>query len=581
MKAFFQFISTSFYCLLLLFGGGCAPFRLTIGNTSPEKLKIDRVFFAQNHVQEPGSPYFKLVGSMPTLIKVQVYSETGAPAPVVIARLDLDSKTLDLPLCGPKTLPRRPTCDPVLMPQSYTDSFTAMIPKEWVRTGLKVTVELRDYDYLGLDADDNDYTHSVSANRIKILDRQVLNDLTIGAPTQLVMQMFDIHYFGGGVGADLPQGWQSELQAKLPVAKLVVHRARGLMFNEIVMPPMFDKPSGKYTSLADFKQRTGHDYDGEQGVALRWGSALKAAGGRHQFWRPYHMNICGVHAGGQGGGYRSCGSIHRHGVIIHELGHSFGLPHWIKNKDYPYKRTMYGQDQGKPTVPNAGPVWAFDMGRADFIAPRRMVGGKLVWTKDPMQGGGKSGLKDYMFKHFSDYSDWRMQKRFENQGVYWNAAAGNYAQWDQTTGAYDKVVENDGVLLPLERDVQVISLLASANVVVPEANIIYSPIGPYTGGLIRMFHADSPVDRLEAQKFGYSDAHTNVCLRVTQGGKVSTYIMRAGVSPDDDPMKVFNASAINLPARDGAITRAELLYCPNVISKGITPAGRVLYSVDF
>ena len=51
------------------------------------------------------------------------------------------------------------------------------------------------------------------------------------------------------------------------------------------------------------------------------------AGGGHGLWRPYHINICGVHAGGQAGGYRSVSSIHRHGVIIHELGHALGMHH--------------------------------------------------------------------------------------------------------------------------------------------------------------------------------------------------------------------------------------------------------------
>ena len=54
------------------------------------------MFFAQHHVLPPESPLFKLVGNLEALIKVHVYSETGARAPGVFAIVDLDSKTLEL-----------------------------------------------------------------------------------------------------------------------------------------------------------------------------------------------------------------------------------------------------------------------------------------------------------------------------------------------------------------------------------------------------------------------------------------------------------------------------------------------------
>lgn len=540
-------------------------------------LRIDRVFFAQQHVLEPDNPLFKLVGGLDALIKVQVYAETPTPSPSVVALLELDSRTKEIALQGPAMLPPRPTCDPVLMEHSYADSFTAIVPAEWVRSGLKVTVELREHNYIGLSEDDFDYSISVAANRISVSDRKVFDSLAVGAPTALVMQMFDVHYFGRGLGSDHPQGWERELEAKLPVASLTVHRARNLIFREIVMPPMFDGPSARYSSPEEFKERTGHDYDGEQGIALRWCAALKAAGGSFGLWRPYQINICGVHAGGQAGGYRGCSSMHRHGVVIHELGHTFGLPHWAGRKDYPYTRTMYGEDTGEPTTPNAGPTWAFDIGRRTFIAPRRMVDGKLDWKRDPMQGGGQSGLKEFMYNHFSDYSVSRMRHRFEEQAVYWDAESGQYARWNQESGAYDRIVENDGVQLPVERDAEVISVMASANAVVPDANIIYPPIGPYTAGLVRRFEADSVADREAAQAVGYTDETCSVCVRVTQGGAVKTYLMRAAISPEDDPLQAFNVSAINLPARDGDVTLAELLYCPKAVSEGVTVGSRVLY----
>ncbi len=237
---------------------------------------------------------------------------------------------------------------------------------------------------------------------------------------------------------------------------------------------------------------------------------------------------------------------------------------------------MYGKIQGDACGPNAGPRWAFDVGRRDFIPPRKMVNGILVWKKDPMQGGGWSREKNYMYNHFSDYSINRMQRRIEQRATFWNEELQNYARWNQETGAYDKIIENEGMRFPVERDVEVISLLVTANAAVPEANIIYDPIGPYEAGLARVFDADSAKSRAEAQGFGYTAEKCNVCLKVTQGGKVRTYLLPIKVSVDDDPLKAFTVSAINLPARDGEVTRVELLHAPDVMTRGITSSTKVL-----
>jgi len=540
--------------------------------------RIDRIFFAQHHVLEPTNQYFKLIGSLEALIKVQVYSDSPMPAPYVFAILELNGNIREIRLLGPKQLDKKPDVDPVLMEHSYDDSFTAVIPGEWIKTGLKASVEIRDYNYNDVGNDDADYGESSPGKYINVLDQKDLGAINVGAPTKLVMQFFDIHYFGRGKGADFPEGWETEMKARLPVADLTIHRAKGIMFDEIVMQPMQEKPSTKYKSVEEFRQKMGIDFDGEQGIALQWCRALKEAGGTFAFWRPYEVTIGGVHSGGQAGGYRSCANLHRHGVILHELGHTFGLPHWATNRDYPYKRTMYGKDRGEETIPNAGPTWAFDINRREFLAPYTIVEGKRDWKRDPMHGGAWSREKDYLYRHFSDYSMMRIKKRLEDQAVYWNEELGQYAQWNQETAAYDKVVENDGVKLPIERDVDVISLLATANLVVPDSNIIYPPIGPYTGGLIRLFDAEVETDRKAAESLGYGGDKCSVALRVTQGGNTKTYLLKAKVSPDDDPLKAFTAAAINLPARGGQVTKAELLYCQDLISKGITEDAKVLYS---
>ena len=56
---------------------------------------IDKVFFAQQHVQEPSDPLFKMVGNLPALIKVQVYSDKPRKAPGVVAILRLGKMKRD------------------------------------------------------------------------------------------------------------------------------------------------------------------------------------------------------------------------------------------------------------------------------------------------------------------------------------------------------------------------------------------------------------------------------------------------------------------------------------------------------
>ena len=55
-----------------------------------------------------------------------------------------------------------------------------------------------------------------------------------------------------------------------------------------------------------------------------------------------YVNIGGVPAGGQAGGLLGVGALGSGGVLHHELGHAFGLPHAADNPDHPYKGPMHG-----------------------------------------------------------------------------------------------------------------------------------------------------------------------------------------------------------------------------------------------
>jgi hypothetical protein len=153
--------------------------------------------------------------------------------------------------------------------------------------------------------------------------------------------------------------------------------------------------------------------------------------------------------------------------------------------------------------------------------------------------------------------------------------------WQQETGAYtQKARPRGGPNCPVEDDIDVISVLASASLVTPEANIVYPPIGPYLAGRLEVFDAASPESGSKARGHGYDDSNCSLCLRVTQGGKATAYLVKTGLQPGGDPKdaKTFEVFAINLPARDGEIMQADLLHTPGVMSKGLAPDAKVLFS---
>jgi len=535
----------------LKLGGAFAD--AVLRDSQPLDPRIGAVWLAQTHVMQPDQPYFKLTGNRETLLKADVISPGGGPSPEVFAVIVSGSETNTLQLKGPKNLPRSLPSEPGRVQHRFEDSFTGIIPAKWVRKGLEVEI------------------HAGSS--------PVHRKVSVGAPTVVNMKMFDVHYFGRGTN-DYPKDFFKELEAKWPVAGLEIERVRGINFPELVIPARDKLPAVRIESPEDYQKKTGAKFDGEQAAALQWVWALSRAGGNRNVAMCY-INILGVSAGGQAGGFNGVGTI-RLGIMNHELGHALSLPHIGEQKNYPYRGEMFGIRPPKVfNEVHVGPTWAFDLPTRTFIPPT-VQRGSTRWPAgqykaDPMQGGGDGDQEEeFLLRHFSDYNVRRMQAYLEGHVAI--RRDGNYYKWDDGAGAYTQKVENDGVKYPVAQDVPVFSAMAAMTMLDLDVNMVYPPIGPYRGNLIRTFDPRSKSDRALAQRIFSPKGGCDFTLRIAQGGKESLYLLPASAADEKNlnVMRDLTTAAVNVRADAGQITSVELLYTPKADQLGVNEHPRVL-----
>ncbi len=512
-------------------------------NEDSEKTSIDAVYFGQTHVQKPEDEYFTLVSNRKALIKVHLTSSVNSiQSPEVVAVVKLNGDKIKIPLSGPDILPTHFNDTPCDVKHSHDDSFTGMIPKEWVKPGMSVKIK---------------------AGKL----RKFINYIEVGAPTVLKINMFDMYSFQDN-DKDFPDGWKEEFEAKLPVSDMIVERQK-VFFDEIVLIPRNGQPAKRVYSTNETSR-------GEQ-TAARWMNALMDAAGTARRNHFYYANVHGLKMkNARGGGFSALGIGAGEGYLLHEMGHGLSLAHSSQGF-WPYKGTMCGIESEKNHV---GSTWFFNLDHEKFVSPISERTGSFKTS--PMLGGGLGKEKETWaltnLKHYSDYEVNKMQKYLQKHMVVWNSELKSYASWNNVEKAYTNFVNNNGVLYPIERDVDVISILTSVSAVTSDANIIYPPIGSYKAGLISLFDPRFGYDRTLAEENFCPKEGCDVSLKVIQGGEKKFIMLPISWDDNADPLHKgsLNTKAINLRASDGEVTKVQLLYTPDAEHNGLPKKQKVI-----
>lgn len=475
---------------------------------------IDAVYFAQTHVQKIDHPYFKLVSNRPALIKVDLHNDSTDLIPLIeVYRAGHSDEKVTLH--PPQTLPTASINRPNSI-ESHTqeDAFTAQLPASWIKPELELFINVNG-------------------------SNQWRKTINVGADNAMIMNMFDIHYFAR-TNKQYPDQWDSELAAKLPISSLDIRQVKNILFEELVIPRRSGLPPARVSSKAEYQQLTGKRFDGEQAAALQWVNALQEASGRAKRWSLHYVNIHGVPAGGQAGGFKGVGYGASHGVLLHELGHALGLPHWQQNQAYPYRGDLFNISAPAAGAVHAGPTWAYDLTKNTFIPPYFTKAAGREFKRDPMAGGGNNSEDPaFLYRHFSDYSVFRMQSWLEAQMIRWHAPSKRWQKWDKGQQRYAAIDQTgDGefrydTLLPNSPDDLVISIMASISGQhdkgmsqngLDHLNMIYPPIGPFKSGRIPLFDPSRRSDRLTMNQMQYCPADgCDLTFKVTQGGKLYYY----------------------------------------------------------
>ena len=560
-------------------------------------IQAGSVDIAQTHVLNAdgafgpnGGVQPRIIGNRDTLLKVNfVASQSGVAASRLSAWLTLfnaQNQKTSILLSPPTTVTTFPTTfdiSPATVVHSFSNSYTAVIPAQWVKPGL--TWELNWVVF--------NETGGVSSTQ---LIRS--GPLYVGPPHQFITTLIDVQWFTR-VSTFKDMGILfDEMRQKMPVSGIEVRRSMNNFFPKVAMPRTGNFLPVILENAADLVARGG----GGVTRSNHWASVLQKAAGRNY----YEVSDFGVINQNLNGGLGSDGYFFSSqagiGVFWHELGHSFMFRHWGNSNSYPYKdpdndgpaayTTYLGLSTGSQyRNAHVGPYWAYDGrvagGRAGtFVAPwvdSNADGNPDRWKGTPMQGGGTvDAAPGFMLAHLSDFEINQMNSRLDDKAVWFSADnewiadadwAARGAGWFYSSSNGYVPFAGNGSGRPIGPDRDVYSIMVAGSMAsnggAQPFKLIYPPIGPYKSNVRTLY--DPRTQKTELAQAGVCPAGgCDLALEVTQGGVVRVYALEVNwdtSKPYTDASTFFEV-AINVPANLGEITSIKIFEAPDQQDNG-------------
>jgi hypothetical protein len=199
-----------------------------------------------------------------------------------------------------------------------------------------------------------------------------------------------------------------------------------------------------------------------------------------------------------------------------------------------------------------------------------------------MGGGGPGAEQGIPLKIYSDWSVRKMLEFLEKWIVVWDEEKQCWMKWNGWHQTYLHELKNDGITYPVEQDVEVYSVMATASAAKADCNFIYPVIGPYRSGLIETYDPNVAEDLARVRRLTSVSGPWDITLRIVQGGVTKHVMMHMNWTDGMDPCDgdAYQTRAVNLPVRDGAVEKVELLLTPDAAINGLPDDPRVLYSLD-
>ena len=334
---------------------------------------LDQIFFSQTHRRFIDHPFHFLIGHRPALLQLAITGFGASPDVKVEGFMNGTSLGVKC-LNGPSNLPQ--TINTSI--PNFEDYFSVTLPKSWLKIGL--TLEIR----IG------SFTKTLSEE-----------DLKIGPYTELNLVQFDLDILDYNTEEPIHQIIDNFLQEVASAIPASVVRY-GKFPKRIYLPEIIANNGSenlvKFTKKTDFSDnnitntaRTGI----ASAINKNFRRSTNAFLSTHSFGNILNMTGVGL------GWYKTLVSFSYDFNFIHELGHTFNLPHWgsvyeLQNPNsnqfsYPYGGDPLNYNNNSGNGGGGGESWNFIQHLYEFVSPiceiPRNTGTPGTERSDAMQRG--------------------------------------------------------------------------------------------------------------------------------------------------------------------------------------------------